>query len=316
MWRRTLTYETGRWRGEIETAGRVMAVHSTWYGAAKFRKGAAPPPKVAATLEKRTAVLVERLPSLTHLVCEHLTTMWNAKWRDANSPMDTQVLEKELVPTTLHFNAGEKGDEYMLEFAPMALFRGREVHLTVSRDVPRKIWIESPRDKGKPTLPSLDLEMSFIEIKTEKSAPQPSLPATGDTSWVWKTALRHVAREDGFAGKVEAMGRTFSVHASTHSGAVDEARAGDDLALVLRSLGVILEQVAERAAALYEASWSDATKKPMDAATVLRKTKLKSVAVDGTRFTLLLSDGGLFGRHTVEASGEHTPTVDAINLLG
>jgi hypothetical protein len=55
---------------------------------------------------------------------------------------------------------------------------------------------------------------------------------------------------------------------------------------------------------------------PIDAATVLRKTQLKSVSADGSGFALLPSEGGLLVATSPKALGAYAPRLDLINLLG
>lgn len=308
MWMRKLTYADGRWRG----VWADLEVHSTWYGVAKFRKGSVPPPRVEKKVTSRTEAVAARIPQDMKLVVSELAKLWNAQWRGAKNALDGNHFVKLAKPTLLLFNAGETGDEYMLFFPVMREFGGRAVKLVVSRGAPKYLVVEAPMDaKGNPTKPWLGVEKQHVTLrpallksattKPIKPAPKPVKPV----KLVWKAPLRFDAASTEWRGTVDLSGKRLPVVLGVPSDReAARAKAIQQLEALLRNLPTLMTTIGVQLAALHEESWADTSKPPIDAVTVLRRVKLKTLTLDGARFTLLLTDGGLFAGHFVEAVGE------------
>ncbi len=298
-------------------------MHSTWYGAAKFRKGSAPPSRVEKKLTSRTEAVASRIPGDVKLAAGELAKLWNTQWRGAKKALDGTHFVKAAKPTLLLFNAGETGDEYMLFFPVMREFGGRGAHLLVSRGVPKYLVIDTPTDaKGKPTKSWLGVEKQHVTLKSVpvKSAKTRSLkPASKPAKPVklgWQKPLRFDTVSSEWRGTADLSGKRLPVVLRVQSdGEAARAKATLQLEALLGNLPALMTAIGARLAVLHEGSWADTSKPPVDAVTVLRRVRPKTLTLDGARFTLLLADGGLFAGHFVEATGERGK-LRSVGLVG
>lgn len=318
MWIRRVVFGRG-WEGTLETALGPLEMQSTYYGDKPVVAGTEPTPRLRAAFDARASEVVTGLEASVDRTAVALAELWNEQWRGGRKATNAAALKKGLRLASLLFNGGEKSAQYMLLFEPAKLFDGYRPQLTVTRGEIDFLSLDPPRARnGDPLGPDgtnetyvYDQKKSHVSLRARpkigKTKKKASVPPVAPVPLVWHG---RGPKTDGkvWRGKLVIDGRRVAA-------TVVSADADALPVRFLKLLPAVLDDAAARLAKLYDSSWSDLSRPPLDAAGVLRRVKLSAIELEGRSFTLTLSDGGLFGRHTIEVNGSGTKVRD-VNLVG